>query len=756
MQENNNTDTNAQQESPQSILERRLAEINAKRNGAAATTPAAPAAVPAEEKAPAMPEEAPEIKPGLASAAEEKAVEETTTVYVEARSETPSDPEPVAAPAEPVSEVTEPAAPASAPAETVANTDIQAENLPEEAPEVKPVLMTEEEEKESSASTEVFVAAQTETPAAADLTSEENMTAEEDEEEAEAQLDYGSMEVPELRKHLHALLRTDSRKNMRTIQEAHRQYEMKINEERNEARRQFIAGGGEADDFEFRPGKEHQELENAFRQYRENRYKEQQQEEENKQKNLQRKKDLLDSLRSLVEAAETKSSVEQLKEIQAEWKAIGPVPQGEAQELWNSYHALLDIFYNNRSIFFELKELDRKRNLDAKNLLIERAEALVNEPSINKSLAELRHLHEEWKSVGPVPNEQRDAIWERFIQASEKVHNRRREYIAGRKEQETANLAKKQEILKQIEPFAAFNSDRINDWRDKTDEIQAIKEQWDAAGLVPKENADDINKKFWGSYKTFFQHKNQFFKALDEQKMANLRLKTQLCEEAEALKDSEDWDATKERLIQLQKQWKTIGRVPDKYSDKIWNRFRAACNEFFDRRQAEGKRKESELDKLAEEKIAFSDKLAERLVVPCTDCGTMEEYEQLLQQWNNLGGNAQRLNPRVEEKFYALMQKYLDTVPELSNEEKSQLVFQLQVERLKSSPDSNSKLNQKENSLRREITQLENDIRTLKTNIEFFARSKNAEKLREEYEGRIEDARQRIETLQRQLELLHS
>ena len=150
-----------------------------------------------------------------------------------------------------------------------------------------------------------------------------------------------------------------------------------------------------------------------------------------------------------------------------------------------------------------------------------------------------------------------------------------------------------------MEGFQDFNTDRINDWRDKTDEIQKIKEEWDAIGLVPKENADQINKRFWGIYKAFFHNKNQFFKALDEQKMQNLKLKTELCEQAEAIKDSNDWDSTKEQLIQLQKKWKTIGRVPDKYSDKIWERFRAACNEFFDRKQADSQQKEVEQEKLS-------------------------------------------------------------------------------------------------------------------------------------------------------------
>jgi len=312
-------------------------------------------------------------------------------------------------------------------------------------------------------------------------------------------------------------------------------------------------------------------------------------------------------------------------------------------------------------------------------------------------------------------------------------------------------------VLSRLEPFQTFNTDRINDWRDKTDEIQKIKEEWDAIGLVPKENADVINKKFWGIYKTFFHNKNLFFKALDEQKMQNLRLKTELCEQAEAVKDSTDWDTTKEQLIQLQKKWKTIGRVPDKYSDKIWERFRAACNEFFDRRQAEAQQKEAEIDKISEEKNSYLDSLTEQLSAhqhPQT--GNLEVLKEMVAKWQSFESGSGRNNAQAEDKFYALMEKYLDTVPEMSNEQKTDLLFNLQLNKLKSSPDASNKLYQKEQSLRKEISQLESDISTLKTNIEFFARSKNAEKLREEYDARIAEANKRIELLQKQLRAIRS
>ncbi|HEY4651825.1 MAG TPA: DUF349 domain-containing protein [Pontibacter sp.] len=631
----------------------------------------------------------------------------------------------------------------------------------EEQPEVMPDLKTEEQAAAVQESTEVMADALIDTadtpapeaPSPATPAQAPAATVEHEEEEAEEDdhTDYSQLSTDELRAHLATTLKSsDSRKRHRTINELQRLYDQRFQAERAEALDRFKQEGGTDEDFDYHTSQEHQNLEKLLTAYRDARYQERQQTEEQRQRNLERKQELLGRLRELVESAETKSSSDELKKLQGEWKSIGPVPAGEAQQLWDSYHALLDIFYNNRSIFFELKELDRKRNLDAKLQLIERAEALANEQSINKALEELRHLHEEWKNIGPVPNDQRDPIWERFIQASEQVHTRRKTYQEERRVVEMQNLEKKRALLERLQAYQNFTTDRINEWRDKTDEIQKLKEEWDAAGLVPKEFAEEINKSFWGNYKAFFQHKNQFFKGLDEQKLQNLRLKTELCEQAEALKGSTDWNATKEKLIQLQKKWKTIGRVPDKYSDKIWQRFRSACNEFFDRKQAQEQQRTVELEKLSSEKMELTSLISERLAQP-TATGSLEEYDTFVNQWRALDKNNQRSSPKVEEKFIALMENYLERVPSLSPDERSELVVKLQVERLKSSPDAAQKLHHKEQTIRREITQLQNDIQTLRTNIEFFARSKNADKLREEYEGRIAEAQYRIDQLNRQL-----
>ncbi|UOG72744.1 DUF349 domain-containing protein [Hymenobacter tibetensis] len=574
-------------------------------------------------------------------------------------------------------------------------------------------------------------------------------------------VDFPSLDLPAQATHLLTLLqRPDARQNRKQITDLYRQYETGINADRATARQRFTEGGSEGEDFTYAGPEGHAEVSKLMQEFRESRVRDAKAEDDQRARNLLHKQHLLSQLRGLVESAETKDSSARIKALQNDWKATGPVPQKDTQELWNSYHALLDIFYNNRGLFFEMKELDRRRNLEAKEALITRAEGLAQQSSINKALNDLRQLHEEWKHIGPVPNEQREALWQRFLQASEQVHNRKKEFLDVRSTQENANLTRKTALLEQLLPFGDFHTERVNEWRAKTDELQKLKEEWDAAGLVPRDKADTMNKQFWGAYKGFFQHKNQFFKALDEEKNTNLKRKLELIDQAEAALANPDWEQGREVVIRLQKDWKTIGRVPEKQSDKVWNRFRTACDAFFDRKNQEVKQRQEKVQQASQAQTGYLDQLAASVAgLSVDEPGSLEGFRQHVQEWRDFGSaesNPRGNNERADERFQSLMGKYLDTVPNLSYEDRSELLFNLQVERLKSSPDSQQQLYKKEQALRREINELENDISTLQTNLEFFARSKNAAQLRQEYQGRIDEANNRIAALKKQLRVIRS
>ncbi|GGG50342.1 DUF349 domain-containing protein [Hymenobacter glacieicola] len=755
------TDSDNNAESPQSILQRRLAEIQARQ------TPAAPDASTEQPTlgAPTLPESA-----GAGTA---------HTPPTPAPTEAPATPNPSAshsaATEEPASAgevravahygTTTPGA-AEAPAPLAsAPMDARSEETPTDAAAPEPA----EPRAEDPHVTPVVAVAATETlenalenaPTVGSLptSSDAAATAEEEEEYVPEQPapDFTSLSLTEQASHLLTLVqRPDARQNRKQLFDWFRHYETSLLADRTAARQQFVDAGGQAEEFAYTNPAPHQELTNALQEFRDSRARDAKAEDEQRAKNLAHKQYLLSQLRQLVESAETKDSSGRIKALQTDWKATGPVPQKEAQELWNSYHALLDIYYNNRGLFFEMKELDRRRNLEAKEVLITRAEALQQQSSINKALQELRQLHEEWKHIGPVPNEQREPLWQRFLHASEQIHDRKKEFLSVRQTQENANLERKTALLEQLQPFGEFQTERVNEWRAKTDELQKLKEAWDAAGLVPREKAETMNKQFWGAYKGFFQRKNQFFKALDEEKNANLKRKLDLCEQAEAALQNPNWEEARETVIRLQKEWKLIGRVPEKQSDKVWNRFRTACDSFFDRKKEETRQREQHQHQVSQEQSQHLTRVSEAIAALSPDQpGTLQGFQQHISDWRAFAGGSRNAE-RAEEKFQGLMSKYLDTVPGLSYAERADLLFSLQVERLKTSPDAQQQLYKKEQALRREINELENDISTLKTNLEFFARSKNANQLREEYQGRIDDAQTRIDGLKKQLRLIRS
>ncbi|TGE04747.1 DUF349 domain-containing protein [Hymenobacter fodinae] len=766
--ENDNTapsNANEASESPMSILERRLAEINAKQDPANETTTPPAESSGAVNNAPASPvapediterpnEGVPSVAPGPSGAgtAEVPASPEAEAA-AESATHIPSQVPGVAHSAGEARALahygtTEPGA---APAESETSSSSAATDSPED-PHVKPVVDVTPGQN--------LDAALEQAPSVASLhTSSDAAATEEDEEyvpDATAP-DFASLDLTAQTSYLHSLLqRPDARQNRKQIFDLYRQYDASIQADRAAARQQSTETSGN-DDFAYAGPAGHQELTKAYQEFRDSRVRDAKAEDEQRAKNLAHKQYLLSQLRQLVESAETKDSSARIKALQNDWKATGPVPQKDTQELWNSYHALLDIFYNNRGLFFEMKELDRRRNQEAKEGLITRAEALQQQPSINKALQELRQLHEEWKHIGPVPNEQREALWQRFLQASEKVHDRKKEFLSTRSAQENANLERKTALLAQLQPFGEFQTERVNEWRSKTDELQKLKEEWDAAGLVPREKAEQMNKQFWGAYKGFFQRKNQFFKALDEEKNTNLKRKLDLCEQAEAALQNPNWEEAREIVIRLQKEWKLIGRVPEKQSDKVWNRFRTACDTFFDRKKEEVKQREQQVQQASREQLQHLDKVAEAVAALSADTpGTVEGFRQHVNEWRQFDTGSSRGNERSEDKFQALMAKYLDAVPGLSYAERTELLFNLQIERLKSAPDAQQQLYKKEQLLRREINELENDISTLKTNLEFFARSKNAGQLREEYQGRIDEAQTRIDILKKQLRQVRS
>jgi len=806
-----------------SILEARLAEIRAKQGGDAApaatpapATPAAPALsdTPAEAAVPpgggATQTEADPLlsEPGLSEALD---------VPAPAPVNAPADnvaPEPAAAPEAPTAETAQPAAakaadePVSAPqaravahygdsmapavdapaTEAATGETTEATPTAEAAPaaaapateEAAPVVALAHAEDIDNAPDGVATLPTSATDSAAEAHQAEvaHISAEAeggDEASAETTGEEGDDHVPETAapdfatldlesqtSYLVGLLRRpDARRNRQQIFELSRQYEANVAAARAASRQKLAEDANAPQEFSFQPPAGQAELNKALQEFREGRARDAKAEDQSRTQNLARKQELLAQLRQLVESAETKDSSQKLKQLQADWKATGPVPQTDSQETWNTYHGLLDRYYANQGRFYELKELDRRRNQEAKENLIARAEALMAIPGINKALDELKKLHDEWKHIGPVPGEQREPLWQRFLAASEAVHLRRKEFVDVRSAQEGDNLKVKQALLKRVLPFAEFSTERVNEWRSRTDELQEIKKEWEATGPVPRAQADALNKQYWNAYKAFFNRKNDFFKSLDSEKNTNLQAKYALIEQAEAAQQNPNFDEARTIIIRVQKEWKDIGRVPEKQADKIWKRFRAACDGVFERPKQETRQREDRQTAASAEQATHLDKLAQQVAaLSPAEPGTLEGFRALIADWQTLdaaeGQPGTGTNDRGEEQFLALMGKYLDKTGGITPAEKEDLLFQLEIARLKARPQAQQAFARKEANLRREIQELENDVATLQTNLDFFGRSKNADQLRAEYQGRMSESNERIAKLKKQLKQLRS
>ncbi len=521
--------------------------------------------------------------------------------------------------------------------------------------------------------------------------------------------------------------------------------------EKSEALLKFKNEGGVEDDFEYRFDELDHAFDATFKFLRDKRnlfYKNQ---EEKKSENLQKKNDILEQLRALIDGEDNPNSFQVFKDLQLQWKQVGPVPMSNLKTLWANYNALIDRYYDHRSIYFELKELDRKKNLESKIEICLKAERLIEVPLIKDAVHELNELHHEFKHIGPVPKEDQENVWQRFKQASDEIYAKRDAFIAGLQVELKANLDLKTQLYTEIDSFATFATDRIKDWNQKTQQILELQKKWNAVGPVPRAKAKELNKKFWSAFKTYFHNKGIFFKKLDEERGNNLKAKRELVTRALELKESEDWAHTSQALIELQKKWKEIGPVPEKQREKIYQEFKEACDFFFEHRR--GSQEKADLEQ--NENLTKKESIIEELLSTVkAGTGTLEALEQLQAQFSSIGFVPKNVMSSVKSRFNEASTKYIESIGNLSVEEKDRILLEAQLTSLRNDPHAERKIYLKEQTLRKQITKAENDLAVLRNNLEFFGRSKNAEKLKEEFNGKIEEAHQHLIQLKNQLKLL--
>ncbi|SDL46098.1 protein of unknown function [Catalinimonas alkaloidigena] len=566
--------------------------------------------------------------------------------------------------------------------------------------------------------------------------------------------DYSHYSKAELVAALEALVKEPEQPHANAMaRDIHHAFQDVYAEERREALEQFTADGGDEGDFDFREDDHTQRFNTLYHQFREQRRRQAREQEQKKESNLERKSALLERLREFVDSEENNTSLSSLKAIQDEWREVGPVPGIAAADLYARYHALLDRFYNNRSIYFELKELDRRKNLEAKNELVERAQQLLDVSSVNDAIRELNELHEEFKAIGPVPREEQEELWNRFKAVSDQIHDRRRAYVDGLKQQFQENLEAKLQLVEKVKPYTEFDSDRIDDWNEKSQELLKLQEEWKQIGGMPRSQAREVSHEFWQAFKQFFHHKNLFFKRLEGEREENLQQKMALIERAEALQESDDWKAAAEEMKEMQSQWRTIGHVPHKYRKDVYKRFKHAVDHFFQRRRAHYNEVDQEFVTNLQQKEAI---IAQLEAHAQQGDATVEQLLELQAQFSDIGYVPRKDISRVQQKYTEAVQHSVEKSNLIDEDEKSRVLLEIQVAGIRNSPGAQQRLSRQESEIRRKITALENDISLWKNNLEFFANSKTADKLRDDFGSRIEGAQEKLRALKEQLKIINS
>ncbi len=525
-----------------------------------------------------------------------------------------------------------------------------------------------------------------------------------------------------------------------------------LKEERLKA---FIDEGGAEEDFEDKADELEEKFNLLFDIYKQNKAKYNAQLEELKTKNLELKKQVLEDLKELINSEETlKRTYDEFNVLQDRWKEIGVVPQTEINNLWQNYHFLVEMFFDKVKINKELRDLDLKKNLEQKIELCEKAEELLLETSIIKSFKELQKYHDQWKEIGPVPRDQKDEIWDRFKAATDKINERRKDYYNNIHETQKQNLEQKTALCEKADELAAVELKTVKDWQAQTDKINELMEIWRGIGPAPKKHNDEIWDRFKGSLNGFFDNKKEFFNALKQQQLENYNKKIELCVKAEAIKDSDDWQKTTNDLISLQKEWKTIGPVPKKYSDKVWKRFRAACDEFFNRK--------SEFYSHAHEREADNLEAKKELIekIRNFDFGddkneNLKYFKDFQREWMDIGHVPIKEKDKIQKEFRKVLDDKMNKL-KIEVAEVDAVKFKAKFENLKDTRESRNMLYRERNFLVNKINKIKDDIILWENNMGFFAQSKNADLLKEEFEKKIKKAKNEVKILEAKVKVLNN
>lgn len=515
----------------------------------------------------------------------------------------------------------------------------------------------------------------------------------------------------------------------------------------------FLADGGDKEQYQPQNDETAEKFYQLYDKYRERRQHWMAELEEQKKKNLAAKQALIEELRTLVDSGEeqVRTALDKFNEIQDRWKAIGEVPREQMNDLWQSYHFQIEQFFAKLKINRELRDLDQKHNLEQKLTLCEKAEELIMEPSITKAFKDLQELRAQWKEIGPVPAEQNEEIWQRFCNAANQIDERRKEYYEQRKEELNNNLLAKQALVEKAETLTAEHPETTRQWNDLTAALDELLKIWKTIGPVPREVNEEIWNKFKGIIDRHYEEKKEHFSTIRDEQESNYQKKVELCLKAEAIAQREDWKKATDEFLQLQQEWKQIGATSRKVSDKVWQRFRGACDQFFAKKSEFFKqRRTSENENLAQKETILSE-LKSHIFGDNRE-ENLQAIKDFQRRWAEIGFVPMNHKERLQQEFRGEINRIFEQL-KISAREAEETAYR---ERLHSFGDDAKRfVNNERQELQEKIEKLRNDLNLWENNLGFLSSSKQADLLKQEFEKKMQGARQQIALLQAKLRILN-
>lgn len=521
--------------------------------------------------------------------------------------------------------------------------------------------------------------------------------------------------------------------------------------EREARLKEYIDGGGNPETYQVVPDQDEETFKAQMAVIREKRAQIMQQQEAEKQANLEKKLEIIEKIKAMTTSPdEAGKSYNEFKELQQQWKDIKNVPADKANELWRNYQLYVEQFYDLLKLNSEAREYDFKKNLEMKTKLCEAAEKLADEEDVISAFHQLQELHQQYREIGPVAKELREEVWARFKAASTVINKRHQQHFEDLRAKEEENLARKTALCEKVEELGKAENKGAADWEKRSKEIIDIQNEWKTIGFAPQKMNVKIFERFRAACDDFFGRKAEYFKALKVTFSENIEKKKALVEKAQALADSTDWKATSDKLIALQKEWKTVGMVPKKLGDQLWQEFLGACNKFFEARNAAGAGQRNEEHANLEKKKGIIEQL--KALAENAAEATKEKVQALTEEYNKVG----HVPYKEKDKLYEAYHEVLDRIyKELNISTKRRRLNDFKANIKNVAKRGEEALDNERGRLARRFEQLKQEIQTYENNLGFLnASSKKGNSLIDEMNRKVQHLRDDLELVRQKIKAI--